>query len=207
MTEEIKKIVHPKIIHKKNHVINKDKPLSKNIYVENAEFCDMIIKYKEGDRSPRLMHNIGKTLMQIANGFSQKHQWRNYPFREDMVAEAVAHCWRYFESFDPSVTKNPFSYFTQTCYYNFLATIETEREALAAKFKSSLHVIAEHGDRIREEIETGDHDPELTAEYQVDTSAMSEFVGKYDNYLKTKKEKAKRQKAVAKLGKVDQYLG
>lgn len=198
--DEKQKVTHP-LVHKKNGIINAEKPLSTTKYVENAVFVENIRKYNAGDKSLRLENEIGLALLKIARGLGQKYQFRGYPFLEDMITEAVTHAWRYFGNFNPDITKNPFAYFTQICYYNFLSTIESEKEALAVKFKSSLHVMAEHSDRILEEVESGDL--ESLQEYEIDVSGMSEFVDKYDTYLHKKKAKAKKPK---KIKGVDKFL-
>lgn len=201
-TPEVKP-VHPKYDqHKKNDIIQKDKPKSKTKYVDNARFVELISKYKANTITVRETDEMGSFLVKIASGLSQKYQFRGYPFIEELVGEAVIHCWYYFNNFNPDVTKNPFSYFTQLCYYNFLATIDNEKRALATKFKASLNTIAEHGDRINEEVENGDI--EANAEYEIDVGGMSTFVSSYDRYLDNKKAKARAKVKVVKG--VDKFL-
>ena len=44
----------------------------------------------------------------------------NYPFRDEMVGDAIENCLMYAANFDPEKVKNPFAYFTQITYYAFL---------------------------------------------------------------------------------------
>ena len=72
----------------------------------------------------------------------------NYPFREDMVGDGIENCILYAHNFDPTKSKNPFSYFTQIIYYAFLRRIEKEKKQVFIKYKM-MKINDEDGDLTR----------------------------------------------------------
>jgi len=54
----------------------------------------------------------------------------NYIYRQDMVMDAVENCVIYCHRFDPEKSKNPFSYFTQVCWYAFIRRIGKEKRQI-----------------------------------------------------------------------------
>jgi hypothetical protein len=54
--------------------------------------------------------------------------WRYY--------DGIQNCFQYIDNFDPAISSNPFSYFTQIIYYAFLRRIEFESKQTYVKFKS-----------------------------------------------------------------------
>merc|ERR1711966_317430 len=70
---------------------------------------------------------IGECFWKIAEHLSFKSNFANYPFREDMIGDAVENCLMYAHNFNPEKSKNPFSYFTQMIYYAFIRRIEKKQ--------------------------------------------------------------------------------
>ena len=96
-----------------------------------------MIKMKESqiDGKCEINDYIGQCFLDIANGLSNRPNFINYTFKEDMVFDGVENCIRYCHNFDPDKSKNPFSYFTQIVYYAFLRRIEKEKKQSYIKFK------------------------------------------------------------------------
>lgn len=119
------------------------KPPNKKHYINNEDFCFALMEYKrkvaeakkEQKPKPIIPNYIGECFLKIADGLSHKYNFANYPFREEMVSDAVENCMMYFENFDPEISKNAFSYFTQISYYAFLRRIKKEKKHLYTKFK------------------------------------------------------------------------
>lgn len=160
-------------------------------YVDNAKFYEALVERQEAVKAakeaglplPRVSEFIGKCLYDIADNLSQKYQFRNYPFRQDMVGDAAVHMTKYIDSFDVNFGKNPFSYFTMTAYYSFLETIRVEKKEMAVKFKLTLDKVATQ--------EVSEHDDDyhqlMAEENMPDTSIMADFVSKYEVSLAKKK--------------------
>lgn len=117
-------------------------------YVDNKEFYDAIIEYykdvhkaeRNKQETPPLTHYLGECLYKIAERLSYDLKYRNYPFREDMVSDAIENCVRYFHNFDPQKSKNPFAYFTQITKWAFWRKIAKEQKYSYNKHKITDHV-------------------------------------------------------------------
>lgn len=134
--------------HKASTIIHdgQDKPKAKKErhYVDNKAFYQALVERKalvdkaiEDDQPiPKVSEFIGECIFRIADNLSKKYNFASLSFREDMVGQAIIHCLSKIDGFDPEVSKNPFSYFTQTCYYEFLGIISNERTEKYVKYKS-----------------------------------------------------------------------
>lgn len=121
------------------------KEKKKDHYIDNKEFLAAMkvwkLKVKEcedsGDPHPPVSEYIGKCFFDIATQLATKSNFSNYPFAEDMVGDAIENCLAYAHNFDPDVSSNPFSYFTQISYYAFLRRIQKEKKQLYVKYKKA----------------------------------------------------------------------
>lgn len=117
---------------------NQKKPVN---YIDKEVFYDALVKYREDcranpDNIPRVPEYIGECFIKIANGLASAPNFAGYSFRDDMTGEAVETCLRYVKSFDPDKSKQPFSYFTQCCWYVFIGRITAEKKQ--SKIKRAL---------------------------------------------------------------------
>lgn len=136
---------------KKSTIINgvMAKKRSQVHYVDNEKFYqemkEFIPKYKEaqakGIERPPIPNSIGESILKIAQRLASLPNFYSYPYREEMIADAVEQCIRYIGNFDPDRFSNPFSYFTQTCYFQFLQRIKLERNAAYLRARSMLDVM------------------------------------------------------------------
>jgi hypothetical protein len=114
-----------------------------NNYIDNERFFKEIKEWKTkvddaimgGEEKPPITEYIGECFWKIAEHLSFKSNFANYPFREDMIGDAVENCLMYAHNFDPEKSKNPFSYFTQITYYAFIRRIEKEKKQNFVKYK------------------------------------------------------------------------
>ena len=56
-----------------------------------------------------------------------------------MISDGIENCLNYLDNFDPSISSNPFSYFTQIVFFAFLRRIQFESKQTYVKFKSFEH--------------------------------------------------------------------
>lgn len=101
--------------------------------IEYAEQC-RLAKEAEEDK-PRVPEYIGKSVLDICHRYSFSPSFINYPFREDMVGDAVENCLKYLHNFDPEKSRNPLSYFTQFAFFTFLQRIKREKKQYHTKAK------------------------------------------------------------------------
>lgn len=181
-----------------------DKPAAskERHYVDNKAFYDALVERRaaisnlaEGELPPKVTEFIGECIFKIADNLSKKYNFAGLPFREDMVGAAAIHCLKNIDSFDPSVTKNPFSYYTQTCYYEFLGVIAAERNQTYVTFKSitessALHELAQLDDVSGG---SGAQDALLAMDHTQDY--MNDFIKQYEEKRPVKgKRKARKVK-------------
>ena len=114
-----------------------------NHYVDNSKFFSEMCSWKEkvdeaknmGDDPPPVTEYIGECFLLIAERLSTRPNFVNYPFRDEMVGDAIENCLMYAANFDPEKSKNPFAYFTQITYYAFLRRIQREKKQDTIKYK------------------------------------------------------------------------
>lgn len=189
-------------IFKKSTIIKSgnDKPDAdkERHYVDKAAFYEALVKRNalvkdaesKGLEKPQASDFIGKCIIDICTNLAKKHQFSGYHFKDEMIADAIYHCIRYIDSFNIDKSDNPFSYFTQAAYYQFIKRIQQEKEQLYIRCKatmgsaifneSSEDDIAENSKHIHENI-IGD----------MDTAFMDAFIDEYELKDAVKKEKAK----------------
>ena len=162
-------------------------------YIDNKKFYTEMVKMKEEfqvDERCEINDYIGQCFLDIANGLSNRPNFINYTFKDDMVFDGVENCIRYCHNFNPEKSKNPFSYFTQIVYYAFLRRIEKEKKQSYIKFKMTEMTRVE---------ELVDSDGIVNIEksynvYQHDFSSFDDFEKKR---LPTRKEKT---------GKLEEFM-
>lgn len=112
-------------------------------YVNNEDFLKWMIDWKKdvikcdkkGLARPPVTEDIAKSFILIAEHLSNRPNFINYPFKEDMIGDGIENCIAYAHNFDPEKSNNPFSYFTQIIYYAFLRRIEREKKQSYIKYK------------------------------------------------------------------------
>lgn len=161
-------------------------------YVNNAEFLQAIIDYKSqckdaeecGDPKPQISNYLGECILKIARKLSNRPNFINYSYKDDMILDGIENCIQYFDNFNPEKSKNPFAYFTQIIYFAFLRRIDKEKKQAYIKGKMVR-------DNTIESFDVQDHD------YDEDFSNISkEFMqdnGTFEHDYEEKKRK-KRQK-------------
>ena len=117
-------------------------------YINNVEFLKEMVAWKtqvteakeSGDSVPPVTSYIGQCFREIAQNLAKKPNFVNYPFKEDMIGDAIENCLMYCGNFDPNKSHNPFSYFTQITYFAFLRRIQKEKKQNFIKYKYLQHM-------------------------------------------------------------------
>lgn len=99
----------------------------KRYYVDKVAMYDALVEYRKvcdiaretGTDFPQVPNFIAECFMKIAKHLSYHHWFRGFSYKDDMIGDAVEACIRYCKSFDVNKTKEPFSYFTRTCWQCF----------------------------------------------------------------------------------------
>jgi hypothetical protein len=162
----------------------------KRQYVDSAAFLlamqERIKLVKEAEEQglpkPRITDFLGECIFKIATNFSNLRNFNGYPFKEDMILDAVENCLKVIDNFDDKITQNPFSYFTQITYFAFLRRISKEKKQVYIRSKL-LTSNALDLNELQEHDEQGD----FTNNYIEYMKAFNNFDG--SSFEKTKKEK------------------
>lgn len=123
-----------------------NKPRSKEDahYVDNKKFYQSFVDYHikrdkalaEGKISPKLPDYIGECFMKIAEKFSHHANFINYPYRQEMISDAIENCVQYAHTFNPEKGKNPFAYFSQVTWNAYIRRINRENKNKYVTYKS-----------------------------------------------------------------------
>lgn len=175
--------------------------MSRN-YVNNAEFLESIIKYKEacndaensGDDLPRIPNYIGTCLYKIATRLASRPNFSGYSYKDDMISDGLENAIQALGNFDPSKSSNPFAYFTQIIWYAFLRRIDKEKKQLYIK-----HKVIENSVIQGTIIEKNDGDSGDAAYIDLNNSYMSDFVKNYEANIEKKKAIKHKEKGLEKF--------
>lgn len=107
-----------------------------NKYVTNKEILAQVAEWHETEVMPEA---LGESFLIIARNLSNKSNFIGYTWKEDMIAEAVLTCIKYFGNFDPNKSNNPFAYITRICYNSFVNYIKKQNKH--GKMKQDLYDI------------------------------------------------------------------
>ena len=121
----------------------KKKEASNSDYVSNQELYDALVDYRKksddaenaGRKKPKLPDFIGECILKIASRLSYRPNFANYPYREEMVSDAVLNCITYIDNFDPAKSSSPFGYLTQICWFSFVRIINKEKREKYTQYK------------------------------------------------------------------------
>ncbi len=106
---------------------------NKEYYVSNKELYQAYLDwYKALETNPDLPipRYIAECMTKICTRVSYKMNFINYPFREDMISNALIDCVKYAKKFNPERSNNPFAWITQIATNAFIRVITTEKTHL-----------------------------------------------------------------------------
>lgn len=115
MSEEVEKVEKVEV--------KEDEPL---YYVKNKDLIPEIEKMSENDG--QLSEELGRMVLLIAKNLSNKGNFINYTWKEDMIQEGVLTCCKYLRNFDLNKSKNPFAYITTICTHAFVNYINRQKK-------------------------------------------------------------------------------
>jgi hypothetical protein len=113
-------------------------------YVNNKEFLKAFIVYnaaykeakEQGKEPPKIPDYIGECFIKIAEKFSNHKSFIGYPYKDEMISDAIENCVQYAYDFDPNRGTNPFAYFTTVVWHAFVRRINKENKNKYIIYKS-----------------------------------------------------------------------
>ncbi len=106
-----------------------------NYYAPNSDLMEEIEKSKKKqeefpDKTPAecLTPRLVDMIILIVQNYSQKNNWRNYTYIDDMRGDARLSLVQNALKFNPEKSRNPFGYYTQIVTHSFLTFLEKEKK-------------------------------------------------------------------------------
>lgn len=167
----------------------------KNMFVDNERMYAMVCRYiqqveraeKYGVERPPINKQLAMDIRAIAESLSHRHNFRNYPFRDDMVQDGIEHVVRYLHRFDTEKFDNVFGWVTTILWQNYGNRISLEKKQLYLKFKATMNYHHE----LSYLIGGGGAAPSVSG---ADVQFVNDFIEDYEASMEKKKANAKRAK-------------
>jgi len=167
-------------------------------YIDNKRFYEEMKKYIESCREavaaekeiPIIPNYIGECFYKIATKLSNKPNFMNYSYKDEMIGDGIENCIHYIKSFNPDKSTNPFSYFTQIVWHSFIHRIQKEKKQQYVKYKSMQNMLI-HNENFSSQDSDGGHI--ISAEFHENTQR---FIATFENNIQKNKKKKEEKKAL-----------
>lgn len=133
---------------------------------------------------PRIPDYIGECFLLLATRIANKGNFIGYPYREEMISDAVLNCVMQIRSFNPMKGNNPFAYFTRVILNAYMRRIKAEKRDYYLKIKNRERM------HMQEELMYGTPQPKRSPGHEI----VDEYVRAYEKSAADKKEKATQDK-------------
>lgn len=180
----------------------KIRPRDQEHYVNNKEFYNAMVEYSKNfnkakrakQKPPKPSEYIGECIYKIAHRLATKHNFANYPFKEEMIGDGIENGMQALSNntFNPRKSKNPFAYFTFVIHRAYLRRIQKEKKYLYTKYVMADNaMLSEFYDRDNDNLSN-------PGKYCSDTSdsQMREFMTNFEEAKEKKKRKTKEKKSL-----------
>ena len=165
-------------------------------YVNNKEFYAAMVEYKAACRKaeaedrpqPRIPNYIGMCIYKIANRLSNRPNFINYSYKDEMISDGIETSIANIKSFDPDKYNNPFAYFTQIIYHAFIHRIQKEKKQQYVKYKSLENAILSNDQYVFQ-----DSDDRNVGSSGYNEAAIH-VISSYEATIQRKKEESKKKK-------------
>ena len=120
-----------------DEVVPKEKKRYKKNYINNIDFTKALVDWKrarEFDQTARMPEYIGQCFVKLTENIGRLNKFRNYSYLQDMQSEALLTCVSYATNFNPTISENPFAYFSQYIHNSFIGILNKEKRISDTKF-------------------------------------------------------------------------
>lgn len=167
----------------RNYINNRD---LYNALVEHRKIYDKCID--EGLEPPELPRYICESFMAIGKGLAKKPRFSSYSWKEDMISLGVLDCVKYWKTFNPEKTENPFAFFTAVFMAAFFRYNNKEEKEKYVKFKTC---ITKGIDNTFEVVDNDTFDDETSVQTEMPYENIGAFVDEYEKRIDEQKSKQK----------------
>ena len=113
-------------------------------YINNRTLFEVMKKYhgdcalakQNNTQDPKIPDYVGESLMRIATKLSNKPNFCNYSYKDEMICDGIENCIMHIKNFNPERSQNPFAYFTQIINNAFIRRIKKEKKEHYIKIKN-----------------------------------------------------------------------
>ncbi len=110
--------------------------IQKREYVNKEELYNSIVERKrlikeaelDGKPKPAITRYQAECIIKIAHKYVNRPGFFSYSFKDEMIQDAILNGIKYFDSFDPERSTQPFSYITASVHNTFVQRILKERK-------------------------------------------------------------------------------
>lgn len=163
-------------------------------YVDNKKLLEelvfhhsLMLKFKNDEiKKPKLSNYIGECILLIAKKLSNRPNFINYPFKEEMIGDGIENCLMYINNFDPAKSSNPFGYITQIIFFAFIRRITKEKRHLYTKHKVMQSIMIDNTHMEQSEWN------EVSTQLYFENDHMNDFVKTYEQGMTKKKKVSKK---------------
>lgn len=116
-----------------------------NHYIDKKEFYEEMKAFKKDPENVRLVSEgkrpnipdcIAEKILLLCERHSYNYKFGDrFPFRDEMVLDAVENCIRYIWNFDEDKYDNPFGYFNRCIHQEFIKRIKKEKRDFEKRVK------------------------------------------------------------------------
>jgi hypothetical protein len=171
-------------------------------YIDNKKFYEEMKKFKAacneaeeaGQEYPKIPNYLGECFYKISNKLSNRPNFINYSYKEDMIGDGIEICIKYIKSFNPEKSNNPFAYFTQVVTNAFIHRINKEQKEQYVKYKSMETLVLNNGNFVMQAGDLPSH--VLTTEFHDNTQR---FIASFEESVANAKKKQAEKKNLEKF--------
>lgn len=109
-------------------------------WVDKEEFYNAIVEHRKTqaanpDTKIVLSNYLAQCIINISHGVMSRYNFSRYSYRDEMISDAELTILKYFNTFDPAKSNNPYGYFWLAAYRSGQRRVilETEQNAIKAK--------------------------------------------------------------------------
>lgn len=170
-------------------------------YVDNKKLFEELSKHRQkvllarenNSSKPKLSNYIGECILLISKKLSNRPNFINYPFKDEMISDGIENCLMYIDNFDPLKSSNPFAYITQIVYFAFIRRITKEKKHLYTKHKLFESAMIHNDHIVQSEWN------QKTDQNNYENEHMGDFVKAFEETM------LKKKKIKEKIG-IEQYI-
>jgi len=110
-------------------------------YINGKEMYDLLVIYnkeyltaiEQGLDKPPVSPKLAQCFVQIATRLANSWNFSGYTYKDEMIADGIIKCLDKVHRFDPAISEQSFSFFTQICWNAAIGRIKIEQHQTSVK--------------------------------------------------------------------------